>query len=276
MSADNKGDRGYRLVCGPSATALVMGSIDAAVRPHMQDVRAMLRLPLPEVGITAGCNFATLHVLLNVISGLSRLMGPSPPNSGKAFKKFVARWYPWRLEPASSSFRQKRGTDVIYERFRNGFVHDLGLSLESGTVDKRNVRRDRLRIDGPATGVIKQASLSPEALVELDNVNVRPSWLGPTVARDGRRGLLVDVVAVYWGVRRLIFDHTSTPAGVRSLHRMVEQTIERERAAGMLDTIDVSASGEVRINGRRASIRQLDALERRRRKAASGRSGSSV
>lgn len=268
MPTDQGSDRGYRLMCGPAATAYVKGSIDAAVRPHMHDVRAMLRLPLPEVGITAGCNFAALHVLLNVLSGLSRLMGPSPANSGKAFKSFVKRWYPWRLEPAQSRFRQTRGTDVLYNTFRNGFAHDLGLSLESGALNKRNVRRDRLRIGGPAPGVIKQASLLPDALIELDNVNLRPAWLGSTVVREGRRGVLVDAVALYWGIRRLVFDHTSTPGGVRSLHRMVEQTIERERAAGMLDTIDVSAAGKIRINGKRASIRQLDALERRRRRAS--------
>ena len=69
----------------------------------------MLRLHLPDAGITAGCTFSAVHVLLNVLSGLSRLMGASPKRSDSAFRTFVARWYPWRLEPSRSTL-QKSGT----------------------------------------------------------------------------------------------------------------------------------------------------------------------
>jgi hypothetical protein len=141
-------DEGYGLRYGAAATAAVKSSLHLAVRPHLQDVRAMLRLPLPETGITAGCNFAAVHVLLNVLSGLSRLLGPSPTRSDAAFRKFVARWYPWRREPRRSSFRQKRGTEALYDSFRTGFSHDLGLLLESGPVDHRGRIRAKFRIAG--------------------------------------------------------------------------------------------------------------------------------
>lgn len=131
---------------GPAATAAVKSSLHLSVRPHLQDVRAMLRLPLPDVGITAGCNFAAVHVLLNVLSGLSRLMGTSPKRSDAAFRTFVARWYPWRLEPSRSSLRQKRGTEALYDSFRTGFAHDLGLLLETGPVDRRGRVRDSTSI----------------------------------------------------------------------------------------------------------------------------------
>ena len=84
-------DAGYSLRCGPAAKETVQATLDRAVRPHLHDVRAMLRLPLPEQGITAGCNFAAVHVLLNILSGLSRLMEAGPTNSGKAFREFVER-----------------------------------------------------------------------------------------------------------------------------------------------------------------------------------------
>jgi hypothetical protein len=74
-SAAPSTDEGYGLRYGAAATAAVKSSLHLALRPHLQDVRAMLRLPLPEAGITTGCNFAAVHVLLNVLSGLSRLMG---------------------------------------------------------------------------------------------------------------------------------------------------------------------------------------------------------
>jgi hypothetical protein len=135
-------DDGYALRYGPAATAAIKSSLHLSVRPHLQDVRAMLRLPLPDIGIMAGCNFAAVHVLLNVLSGLSRLMGPGPTRSDAAFRKFVARWYPWRLEPPRSRFRQERGTRALYDSFRTGFAHDLGLLLESGPVDRRGRMAD--------------------------------------------------------------------------------------------------------------------------------------
>lgn len=255
-------DEGYTLRFGSAATAAVKSSLHLAVRPHLQDVRAMLRLPLPDAGITAGCNFAAVHVLLNVLSGLSRLMGASPKRSDDAFRAFVARWYPWRLEPGRSIFRQKRGTQALYDSFRTGFAHDLGLLLESGPVDRRGQVRPKFRITGRQLGVTKQPSLSPAALDELDDVVDRPSWVGPTVVADGKVGLLVDAVALYWGVRRLVFDHTSNKRSVSSLHRMIEDSWKRRKAAGLVDTIEARESGELLFNGKPVSP---SALSRRMR-----------
>jgi hypothetical protein len=253
-------DEGYTLRYGPAATAAVKSSLHLAVRPHLQDVRAMLRLPLPDVGITAGCNFAAVHVLLNVLSGLSRLMGSSPKRSDEAFRVFAAHWYPWRLEPRRSTFRQKRGTQALYDSFRTGFAHDLGLLLEADPIDRRGRVRSKFRISGRQLGVTKRPSLSTAVLNELDDVMVRPDWLGPTVIADGKVGLLVDAVALYWGVRRLLFDHTSDQRAVSSLHRMIEDSWKRRKAAGLVDTIEARESGELLFNGKPMS---LAALKRR-------------
>jgi hypothetical protein len=250
-------DRAYHLRFGPAATAHVKSTLDRAVRPHLHDVRAMLRLPLPEVGITAGCNFAAVHVLLNVLSGLSRLMGSGPRNSGDAFKEFVTRRYPWSLEPRTSNYRRKRGTAVLYDSFRNGFSHDLGLVLESGPLDAKGRRRDRLRIEGKNLGVVKQPSLPAELLQALDNVDARPSWVGATIVSAGRASVLVDAVALYWGVRRLIFDHTSRSKDVISLHRMIDEAWARRKAAGRVDTIEVRESGVVLFNQKRVRASDL-------------------
>jgi hypothetical protein len=75
----------------------------------------------------------------------------------------------------------------------------------------------------------KQPSLTPAVLHELDDVNERPTWLSATITQDGTRHVLVDAVALYWGVRRLIFDHTSRPKDVKSLHRMIEDTWRRKK-----------------------------------------------
>lgn len=255
-------DEGYTLRYGLAATAAVKSSLHLAVRPHLQDVRAMPRLPLPEVGITAGCNFAAVHVLLNVLSGLSRLMGSSPKRSDEAFRVFVARWYPWLFEPSRSTFRRKRGTQALYDSFRTGFAHDLGLLLETGPIDRRGRVRSRFRINGRQLGVAKQPSLSSTVLNELDDVMVRPTWLGPTVVADGKVGLLVDAVALYWGARRLLFDITSNRRAVSSFHRMIEDSWKRRKAVGLVDTIEARETGELLLNGKPTT---LSGLERRMR-----------
>ena len=189
-------DQGYSLQLGSFATPEVRATLNRAVRPHLHDVRAMLRLPMPEVGITAGCNFAAVHVLVNVISGLSRLMGPSHSNSGKAFIAFVRRWYPWKMEP-SLGYRAQRGSDTLYKQFRTGFVHDLGLLLDSVPLKQKGKQRSTFRLKGKRLGVSKLPSLSSRHLEELDDTLSRPSWLAPTVSSDGPNGVLVDAAALY-------------------------------------------------------------------------------
>jgi hypothetical protein len=187
----------------------------------------MLRLPLPEQGITAGCNFAAVHVLLNVLSGLSRLLDAGPTNSGKAFREFVERRYPWGLEPTGSPYRRKRGTRALYDYLRNGFSHDLRLLLEGGTLDAKGRSRARFSGNGRRLGVQKRPSLAPVVLAELDDVDRRPAWLGPTVFRESQGTILVDAVALYWGVRRLIYERTSTRRAVKSLEAMLEESEAR-------------------------------------------------
>ena len=52
----------------------------------------------------------------------------------------------------------------------------------------------------------------------------RPSWLGSTIVREEPRTVLVDEVALYWGVRRLVFDYTSKSRAVKPLQRMIGET----------------------------------------------------
>ena len=55
------------LVLSSSIPKIVEEFIREGVEPHLHDINAMLRLPLPE----AGCNFAIAQVLLNIVSGIS-------------------------------------------------------------------------------------------------------------------------------------------------------------------------------------------------------------
>jgi hypothetical protein len=105
--------------------------------------------------------------------------------------------------------------------------------------------------------VTKQPSLPPAILVELDDVAVRPNWLGPTVVADGKVGLLVDAVALYWGVRRLVFDYTSNRRAVSSLDEMIEDSWKRRKTAGLIVTIEGRESGELLFNGKPTTMADL-------------------
>ena len=49
----------------------VQGFIVSLIDMQFADVRAMLQLPRPDIGITPACNFAIVSSLCNLISGIS-------------------------------------------------------------------------------------------------------------------------------------------------------------------------------------------------------------
>ena len=126
----------------------------------------------------------------------------------------------------------------------NGFAHDLGLAMEEHVTNlkpttKRRVRL-RFKIQDTLIAVQKKPSCSAAELKHLDDVAIRPPWLAPTVHDDERNAVVVDALALYWGVRRLIFDHTSDHEGVRSLQAMIGHN--RRRGAGSSDRRDGGAA----------------------------------
>jgi hypothetical protein len=69
--------------------------------------------------------------------------------------------------------------------------------------------------------------------------------------------MLVDAVALYWGVRRLVFDHTSNSRSVSSLDKMIEDSWKRRKAAGLIVTIEGRESGELLVNGKPTTVASL-------------------
>lgn len=220
-------DAGYQLAIASNAPQWLRDQLDARVRLYMHDVRAMLMLPAPTCGITAGCNFAAAAVLLNVISGLSRLLVDGPGNSGDAFVAFADRWYPWGTEPGGRWVEVKSRTDTLYDSFRNGLAHDL---MNGVTADKQYgwVLRQPGRLRG-----IKKSHLPPGGLAELDDAGQRPVWLGPTLANidtfdsEGRVSqqdtVALDVHALYWGVRRMLFAWSGDADAVASFAGLLQR-----------------------------------------------------
>jgi hypothetical protein len=94
------------------------------------DVRAMLQLPRPEIGITPGCNFAIVSSLCNLISGVSTTIYKPPElltqvrsncGAGHAFRSIVRDFFPY-TPPGANSFPEQ-----LYQLCRNPMAHSVGL-----------------------------------------------------------------------------------------------------------------------------------------------------
>ena len=104
---------------------------------QFNDVRAMLQLPHPELGITPACNFAIVSSLCNLISGISSTIF-KPPDllheissncpSDRAFRELVGNFFPY-TPPGADDFPGK-----LYGLCRNPLAHSVGLMDASDPV----------------------------------------------------------------------------------------------------------------------------------------------
>lgn len=168
---------------------------------YFADVHAMLRLPLPSLGITAGQNFAMAQVLLSVISAVSTCLYKSDGESGPLFREAVEHYFPWNQETASGTPKAVAGT--IYDVFRNPLTHSTGVFME------RNEQRRYVVVKKYAVGIKRctkpngKEGLDEAWIEDLERSQVRPPMLGPTLQRDAdSRTLLVE--GLYWCTRRMI------------------------------------------------------------------------
>jgi hypothetical protein len=166
----------------------VYPAVDNFVTYHLamqfDDVRCLMKLPLPEVGLGAGCNFAAAATLCNLISGISVVLyTPKDPSSGsgKKFKGLLEKFYPW--EPGEKKAEKSK---VIYDLVRNPLAHSLGV-LKKGSLP---------------ISIMKDA-LTEAQLEEVENSSVRPTWVPLAVTGDSTRYVL-SVVGLYWGVFHLV------------------------------------------------------------------------
>jgi hypothetical protein len=95
---------------------------------HFGDVRAMLQLPQPKVGIRTSCNFAIAAMLCNILSGISRtiymppdLLGQLHSNRGsqRVFVSLVQEFFPY--SPGVNFAAE------LYEYARNPLAHSAGV-----------------------------------------------------------------------------------------------------------------------------------------------------
>ena len=184
---------------------------------QLAEVRELLRLPMPEVGLESGQNFAAATSLVNLIAGASvwfydaSTAGLSGRDSGHRFRETLAAYWPW---DDGEIVDRAEGTRLLYECVRNPLAHGFGMS--------------RLDDEGSPIAFLKD-SLTTERVEELDLAGARPQGIGPTFRPAGAgapaRSYLVAVPALYWGVQRLLravlSDDDQLPAAEELAHALV-------------------------------------------------------
>jgi hypothetical protein len=110
--------------------AHVQGFLVDLLDMQFSDVRAMLQLPRPDVGITPSCNFAIVSSLCNLISGISTTIFKPPGllhetrsgcGAARAFREFVTGFFPY-TPPGAGDFPRQ-----LYDLCRNPMVHSAGV-----------------------------------------------------------------------------------------------------------------------------------------------------
>jgi hypothetical protein len=191
----------------PNTPSIVVDFIARLVDMQFHDVHCMLRLPIPEHQLDAGCNFAAATYLLALISGLSTVLYRQGGRPGYRFKALMQDFYPWKDEP-SGSFPAKAAIPILYELFRTPLTHTLGLNTEaSGEGSNTIIRRGRR----PKLIAIAKLHLEPDKdhglpewkIEELERSVIRPAWL-PATLRESQHGKKLVVESLYWGTRCLV------------------------------------------------------------------------
>jgi hypothetical protein len=183
---------------------------------QLAEVRDMLRLPMPEVGLESGHKFAAVASLVNLIAGASvwfydaSAAGLFDRESGRRYRETLAAYWPW---DDGEIVDRAEATRLLYDCVRNPLAHTFGMS--------------RLDDAGSPIAFLKDP-LTAERVAELDLAETRPQGLGPTIRPAGEgapaRAYLLTVPALYWGVQRLLravlTDEHQLPAAEELAHAL--------------------------------------------------------
>lgn len=119
-------------IVGAQAYPHINHFVESALDMQLADVRALLQLPRPSIGITSPCNFPIVATLCNLVSGISvtihkpaQLLGEvgSECPSGEAFKDLVRDFFPCRRLGAPDDI-----PDYLYEYYRNPLAHSAAIA----------------------------------------------------------------------------------------------------------------------------------------------------
>lgn len=202
----------YRPLDAIRAPTSIRDFIAKHIDMQFADVHAMLRLPLTDDGLEAGCNFACVSTLCGLIAGASTIFYSQTGCNGDRFKGVLNAYYPWRMQP-DGGVSQAEAVAALYSDYRNPLAHAWAVSTKE--VGKHPNKRVIVDPSSTVLGVVKQA-LTEEALAALERpTGPAPSWLTPAVVRNAAGGLDLYPHSLYWGTRRMVEKLTRDPARMR-------------------------------------------------------------
>lgn len=140
--------------------------VEWRIDTHLAEVRDMLRLPMPDIGLESGQKFAAAASLVNLIAGASVWFYDastavlSHRDSGRRYRETLAAYWPWEDDEIVDA---AEGTRLLHECVRNPLAHAFGMS--------------RLDDAGSPIAFLKEP-LTAERVAELDLAETRPPGLG--------------------------------------------------------------------------------------------------
>jgi hypothetical protein len=177
---------------------------------QFNDVRGMMKLPLPNCGITGGCNFAAALALCNLVAGMAVVLYNRPPGSpgtGDGFVALLLQFYPW--DPRE---RPCRKAEALYQLVRNPLAHSLGVARTPAQ------RSYRVRI-------VKRP-LTEATLGILEANPSRPKDL-PLAVTVRRSMVTINVPGLYWGVAQLFRRLTADTGRMTQAERRIPDMLRR-------------------------------------------------
>ena len=171
---------------------------------QFDDLRTLLRLPLTEHELNAGCNLATAVALFNLIAGASVCLYDASFKSisnrvdrARRFKAVLRDFYPWQNDGLSVD----EAVDCIYDAARNPLSHSFGLDDPT---------------QSPYEVILQKESLSTNQIIELEDAPKRPAWAKSTIISMRLRSIgttvvILSVPTLFWGVHRMFHSLVSNP-----------------------------------------------------------------
>jgi len=182
-----------QIECDAATPTVVKNFIRSRVDMQFADIHCMLRLPIIEINLHSGCNFAAANSLLSLISGLSVLLTDNLNTSGQSeikFKEVLSKYYPWNLQPPRNS-DVYRTIDHLYKFLRNPLAHSLGIKPEGNFLV--TIRKDPL--NESEIEKLEYSDNPPGTAITYSPININ----GENIEM-----ISLDIPAFYWGVRKMV------------------------------------------------------------------------
>lgn len=166
---------------------------------QLADLQMLLRFPMPEHGLNAGCNLLTGATALNFISGVSVLFYEasivdfrSQTRRGQRFLALLNEFYPFEEDDPDPG----DAGDLLYYAARNPLVHTFGVG--------KDARDFPGAAEAPQRAVMfEKAALAEGAIGQLLESRSRPAGFPATIRAEPSEWV-ISVITLTWGVGEML------------------------------------------------------------------------